>query len=144
MWETWVQSLGGKIPWRREQLPTPVLWPGEFRGLYSPGVAKSRTRLNDCTFFFFFLVTSSKELNLHISGFVFEDDTAWKEAALMFGDYIEALCLSGDLNLSKRQINCFQKFQKRIVGNNLTKKRASVMLVFTVNDCAVYTQYQEK
>ena len=26
----------GKIPWRREQLSTPVLWPGEFHGLYSP------------------------------------------------------------------------------------------------------------
>ena len=26
----------GKIPWRREQLPTPVFWPGEFHGLYSP------------------------------------------------------------------------------------------------------------
>ena len=25
MWETWV----GKIPWRRERLPTPVFWPGE-------------------------------------------------------------------------------------------------------------------
>ena len=25
-----------KIPWRRERLPTPVLWPGEFQGLYSP------------------------------------------------------------------------------------------------------------
>ena len=25
-----------KIPWRREQLPTPVLWPGEFHGLYNP------------------------------------------------------------------------------------------------------------
>ena len=24
----------GKIPWRRERLPTPVLWPGEFHGLY--------------------------------------------------------------------------------------------------------------
>ena len=23
-----------KIPWRRERLPTPVLWPGEFHGLY--------------------------------------------------------------------------------------------------------------
>ena len=22
----------GKIPWRREQLPTPVFWPGEFHG----------------------------------------------------------------------------------------------------------------
>ena len=23
-------------PWRREQLPTPVFWPGEFHGLYNP------------------------------------------------------------------------------------------------------------
>ena len=36
MWETWVQSLGREIPWRRERLPTPVFWPGEFHGLYSP------------------------------------------------------------------------------------------------------------
>ena len=26
----------GKIPWRREGLPAPVFWPGEFHGLYSP------------------------------------------------------------------------------------------------------------
>jgi len=26
----------GKIPWRRERLPTPVCWPGEFHELYSP------------------------------------------------------------------------------------------------------------
>ena len=26
----------GKIPWRRERLLTPVFWPGEFHGLYSP------------------------------------------------------------------------------------------------------------
>ena len=25
----------GKIPWRREMLPTPVFWPREFHGLYS-------------------------------------------------------------------------------------------------------------
>ena len=30
--EYWV----GKIPWRREQLPTPVFQLGEFHGLYSP------------------------------------------------------------------------------------------------------------
>ena len=28
-------SWVGKISWRREQLPTPVFWPGEFYGLYS-------------------------------------------------------------------------------------------------------------
>ena len=30
--ETWF----GKISWRRERLPTPVFWCGEFHGLYSP------------------------------------------------------------------------------------------------------------
>ena len=34
--ETCVRSLVGKIPRRREQLPTPVFWPGEFHGQYSP------------------------------------------------------------------------------------------------------------
>ena len=26
----------GKIPWKRERLSTPIFWPGEFHGLYSP------------------------------------------------------------------------------------------------------------
>ena len=28
-------SWVGKIHWRRDRLPTPVFWPGEFHGLYS-------------------------------------------------------------------------------------------------------------
>ena len=36
MQETWVWSWVGKTPWRRERIPTPVFWPGEFHGLYSP------------------------------------------------------------------------------------------------------------
>jgi len=31
----------GRFPWRREWLPTPVFWPGEFPGLCSPWVTKS-------------------------------------------------------------------------------------------------------
>ena len=34
--ETWLDPWVVKIPWRREGLPTPVFWPGEFHGLYSP------------------------------------------------------------------------------------------------------------
>ena len=52
MWETWVRSWVGKIPWRRERLPTPVFWPGEFQGLYSPWGRKSRTRLINFHFHF--------------------------------------------------------------------------------------------
>ena len=36
MWETWVRSLSWEDPWRREQVPTLVFWPGESHGLYSP------------------------------------------------------------------------------------------------------------
>ena len=36
MWETWVQSLGWEDPWRREKVPIPVFWPGEFHGLCCP------------------------------------------------------------------------------------------------------------
>ena len=36
MWKAWVPLSVGKIPWRRERLPTPIFWPGEFHGLYSP------------------------------------------------------------------------------------------------------------
>ena len=41
-WLSWGQCGGpgldswmGKIPWRRQQLPTSVFWPGEFHWLYS-------------------------------------------------------------------------------------------------------------
>ena len=45
IWETWVQSWVGKIPWRREWQPIPVLLPGEFHGQrslvdYSPQCCK--------------------------------------------------------------------------------------------------------
>ena len=38
----------GKIPWRRERLPTTVFRPGEFHGLYR--VAKSGTQLSSFHF----------------------------------------------------------------------------------------------
>ena len=41
-------SWAGKIPWRRERLPTPVFWPGEVHGLYVHEVTKSQTQLSDC------------------------------------------------------------------------------------------------
>ena len=40
----------GKIPWRKERLPTPVFWPGEFHGLYSSWVVKSQTWLSNFHF----------------------------------------------------------------------------------------------
>ena len=36
MWRPGFNPWVVKIPWRRERLPTPAFWPGEFHGLYSP------------------------------------------------------------------------------------------------------------
>ena len=46
MQETWV----GKIPWRREWLPTSIFWPGEFHGLYSPWGCKELDMTERLTF----------------------------------------------------------------------------------------------
>ena len=40
----------GKIPWRRQRLPTPVFWPGESMDCVVHGVANSWTRLSDLHF----------------------------------------------------------------------------------------------
>ena len=55
VWETRVWSLDWKDPWRRERLPTPVFWPGEFHGLYSPWGRKE----SDTRFYFGGLVAKS-------------------------------------------------------------------------------------
>ena len=37
MQETWAQSLGWEDPLEKgKAIPTPVFWPGEFHGLYTP------------------------------------------------------------------------------------------------------------
>ena len=40
----------GKIPWRRERLPTPVFWPGEFHGLYHQWGRKESDMTSDFHF----------------------------------------------------------------------------------------------
>ena len=53
MQETWVWSgfdlWVGKIPWKRERLPTPVFWPGKFHG---PSMGLQRVGHNWTTFTF--------------------------------------------------------------------------------------------
>ena len=51
--ETLVQFLGREDPWRRDRLPCPVFWPGEFHGLYIfHAVTKNRTQLSNFHFHF--------------------------------------------------------------------------------------------
>ena len=44
----------GRSPWRRERLPSPVFWPGEFHGLYSPWGRKESDTAEQLHFHFHF------------------------------------------------------------------------------------------
>ena len=50
----------GRIPWRREWLPTPVFWPGEFHGLYSPWVRKESDKTEHLSVSLWFLLIPSQ------------------------------------------------------------------------------------
>ena len=54
----------GEIPWRREWLPAPVFWPGEFYRLYSPWVTK--TQLSHFHFLLT-LITNERDVCLFLS-----------------------------------------------------------------------------
>ena len=55
----------GKIPWRRERLPTPVFWPGEFHGLYSPWARKESDRTEWLSLSLFCSYKVSRIIPLH-------------------------------------------------------------------------------
>ena len=48
MWDTGLNPWVGKMPWRRERLPTPVFWPGEFHGLYRTQLSNFHFHLAFC------------------------------------------------------------------------------------------------
>ena len=51
----------GKIPWRKERLPTPVFWPGEFHELQSMG---SQRVIHDWEMFIFTFMLFIRSLEL--------------------------------------------------------------------------------
>ena len=50
-----------KIPWRRGRLPTPVFWPREFHGLYSPWGHKESDMTEQLSLHFIATVENSME-----------------------------------------------------------------------------------
>ena len=57
----------GKIPCRRERLPTPVFWPGEFHGFCSPWGRKELDTTEQITF-----SLSSQKLIQHCKAIIFQ------------------------------------------------------------------------
>ena len=46
----------GKMPWRRERLPTPVFWPRKFHGLYSPWGHKESDTMERLSLYTLFVI----------------------------------------------------------------------------------------
>ena len=65
----------GKIPWRREWLPTPIFWPGEFHGLYSPRGLKELDTTERLNFWFRkkLIEANLTKCNVFISGGRYKD-----------------------------------------------------------------------
>ena len=70
MRETWVWSLSWEDPWRRERLPTPVLWSGEFHGLYSTWGRKESNSTERLSLSLFCVLSNYAMLPLTITQFV--------------------------------------------------------------------------
>ena len=58
-------------PWRREQLPTPIFWPGEFHGLYGPWGRKESDTIESLSLSFTFnglapiVALNSEKIGIH-------------------------------------------------------------------------------
>ena len=47
-WRPGFDPWVGKMPWRRERLPTPAFWPRECHGLYSPWGGLKESDITEC------------------------------------------------------------------------------------------------
>ena len=61
-WRPGFDPWVGKIPWRRERLPTPVFWPGGFHG---QSMGSQKVRHNWVTFTFTFIATAPNQYKLN-------------------------------------------------------------------------------
>ena len=51
LWKTWIQSLDWEDPLEKGKATTPVFWPGEFHGLYSPWGCKESHMTDRLSFY---------------------------------------------------------------------------------------------
>ena len=66
MQETGFDPCIGKIPWRRERLLSPLFWPGELHGLYSPWGCKESDTTEWLSFHSSLQLVQPVQLALHV------------------------------------------------------------------------------
>ena len=86
----------GKIPWRREWLPTPVFWPGEFHELYSSWGHKESDTTERLSLFSYlvFPVAFLYFFALFIEEGLLISPCCSLELCILLGIYFSSLCFS--------------------------------------------------
>ena len=93
MWEAWL----GLILWRRDRLPTPVFWPREFHGLYSPRGLKE----SDMT----------EQLSLSLSS----------KEQMFFFNFMAAVTIHRDFGAQENRLSLFHCFSMCLPWSNGTR-----------------------
>ena len=92
MQETGFDPWIGKVPWWREWLPTPVFWPGEFHGLYSPwGCKESDTTKRLSLFHLLGVLSSVKNSKVFCVSLDLEPEPCPRASVLFLGCSSQAL-----------------------------------------------------
>ena len=122
----WCRRLGcdpwvSKIPWRRERLPTPLFWPGEFHG---QSMKSQRVRHNWATFTFTFLIkdqmrtSSLTQWHHQLDGHEFEQilgDGEGQGSLMCFSPWGRK-----ESGTTEQQMRAFRKACSKGKTNNLT------------------------
>ena len=72
-----LQSLGGDDPLEMERLPTPVFWPGEFHGLYSPQGHKKSDMTEQLIHFITYTYNKTSLINSRLVGTQYATGEEW-------------------------------------------------------------------
>ena len=100
--DSWVR----KMCWRRDRLPTPVFWSGEFHGLYGPWGQKSQTRLSDFHFHYIsskYITNRVKCLNVIRKINIWGGRKSWKVLCKFKGAVYELMYRSESWTLKKAE-----------------------------------------
>ena len=74
MWETCVRSLSWEDSLEKQWLPTPVFWPGEFHGLYTPWGRKESDTAEQLSLHFRDLWDNIKHTSIRVIGVPEEEE----------------------------------------------------------------------
>ena len=99
----------GRLHWRRELLPTPVFWPGEFHGLYSPQGCKELDTSERLSLFSLFILNELL-IAKHIkwTGFLSSSSSQTMEGKHMEVNGCDTNSKQYTVNAQKRKQLCVQ------------------------------------